>query len=116
MPRDGATRSGSVGGRVLHALVAVGLAAAVVLETGRARAEDVQPRVSPDLIDDVPSTKPDPYPAFDNFAWRAFVALAWPALTDPAHRGEPDRAKSLAERLLTRWADVFERSTPGTPG
>jgi hypothetical protein len=35
----------------------------------------------------------------DNFAWRAFVALNWPSLTDPAHRGVPDRAK-----------------TPGDPG
>jgi len=38
--------------------------------------------VLPDRIDDVPATKPDPFPAFNNFSWRAFIALAWPALTD----------------------------------
>ena len=71
MPRDGAARSGRVGGR---AFVVVGLAAALFAPWS-AFAEDVQPKVSPDRIDDVPSTKQDPYPAFDNFAWRAFVAL-----------------------------------------
>ena len=74
MPRDDAARSGSPGGRALRALVAAGLAAAI-FAPGSAAGEDVQPKVSPDLIEDVPSTKPDPYPAFDNFAWRAFVAL-----------------------------------------
>ena len=38
--------------------------------------------VSPDRIEDAPSIKPEPYPDFDNFAWRAFIALNWPSLTD----------------------------------
>ena len=77
--------------------------------------------MSPDLIDDVPSTKQDPYPAFDNFAWRAFVALAWPALTQPAHRGEPDRAKTLADPGPRVWEtfksryEVFQRGPDGRP-
>ena len=117
MPRDGAARSGRVGGR---ALVAVGLAAAL-FAPGSAFAEDVQPKVSPDLIDDVPSTKQDPYPAFDNFAWRAFIALAWPAKTDLAHRGEPDRTKTLADPGPRVWEtfkaryEVFQRGPDGQP-
>ena len=69
---------------------------ALIAVPGRATAEDVTPFVSPDRVDDVPSTKPDPFPAFDNFAWRAFVALNWPSLLDPAHRGSPTGRK--------RWA------------
>jgi hypothetical protein len=119
MPRDGAARSGSAGGWALRVIVAAGFAAAVALALGAAHAEDVQPKVSPDRIDDVPSTKPDPYPAFDNFAWRAFVALAWPALTDPAHRGEPDRTKTLGDAGPRVWEtfksryEVFQRGPDG---
>jgi hypothetical protein len=110
----------SVGGRIRRALAAAGLAAALFAPVF-ASAEDVQPKVSPDLIDDVPSTKQDPYPAFDNFAWRAFVALAWPALTDPAHRGEPDRAKTLADPGPRVWEtfkshyEVFQRGWDRQP-
>jgi hypothetical protein len=102
----------------LRALVAAGLVAAI-FASGSAAGEDVQPKVSPDLIDDVPSTKPDPFPAFDNFAWRAFVALTWPALTDPTHRGEPDRTKTLADPGPRVWEtfksryEVFQRGPDG---
>ena len=51
----------------------------------------------PTGIEDVPSTRLDPFPSFDNFAWRAFIALNWPSLTDTAHRGEPDRAARAAK-------------------
>ena len=118
MPRDGAARRGcGVGGRTL---VAAGLAAAL-FAPGAAFAEDVQPKVLPDLIDDVPSTRQDPYPAFDNFAWRAFIALSWPALTDPAHRGEPDRTKTPADPGPRVWEtfksryEVFQREPDGRP-
>jgi hypothetical protein len=98
--------------------MAAGLAAGV-LAPGSAAGEDVEPKVSPDRIEDVPSTKPDPFPAFDNFAWRAFVALAWPALTDPAHRGQPDRAKTLGDPGPRVWEtfksryEVFQRGPDG---
>lgn len=62
MPRGGAARNGSVGGRLRRLLVAVGVAAAVAAPRAAAFAEDVQPSVSPDPIDDVPSTKQNPYP------------------------------------------------------
>ena len=43
-----------------------------------AAAEDSAPLVSPDRIEDVASIRADPYPDFDAFAWRAFIALNWP--------------------------------------
>ena len=95
--------------------------AALIAVPGRATAEDVAPFVSPDRIDDVPSTKPDPFPAFDNFAWRAFVALNWPSLLDPAHRGEPDRAKALGDPGPRVWEtfksryELFEVGPDGGP-
>src|SRR6202020_382640 len=71
--------------RSLTALMLL-VAPVTLLPVRRAVAED-PPVVSPDRIEDSPSIKPDPYPDFDNFAWRAFIALNWPSLTDPAHRG-----------------------------
>jgi len=68
-----------------------------------AAAQDVAPLVAPDRIEDAPSIKPDPYPDFDNFAWRAFIALNWPSLTDPAHRGVPDRSKTLGDKGPRVW-------------
>ncbi len=62
-------------------------AALGLLAPSSAFADDNAPIVSPDRIEEAPSIKPDPYPDFDNFAWRAFIALNWPSLTDPAHRG-----------------------------
>jgi hypothetical protein len=89
--------------------------------TGGASAEDVTPLVSPDRIEDVPSTKPDPFPAFDNFAWRAFVSLNWPALADAGHRGVPDRLKSLGDPGKRVWEtfkaryELFQAGPDGRP-
>ena len=88
---------------------------------GSAGAEDAAPLVSADRIEDVPSTKADPFPAFNNFAWRAFVALNWPALTDPAHRGVPDRAKGLGDPGPRVWEtfkaryELFQVGPDGRP-
>jgi hypothetical protein len=94
-------------------------AAAGMLMPASVSAEDVVPRVLPDRIDDVPSTRPDPFPAFNNFSWRAFVALVWPARTDPGHRGEPDRSKTLGDSGPRVWEtfksryEVFQRGPNG---
>ena len=91
---------------------AIGLAAA---------ADDVAPLVSPDRIENVASIKPDPYPDFDAFAWRAFIALNWPSLTDPAHRGEPDRLKTLGDKGPRVWEtfkaryELFQVGPDGRP-
>ncbi|MGB7922955.1 MAG: hypothetical protein WCF57_06895 [Pyrinomonadaceae bacterium] len=79
--------------------------------------------VSPDRIEDVPSLKADvnKFPELDNFAWRSFIALNWPSLTDPAHRGVPDRAKTLGdpgprvwETLKARY-ELFQVGPDGRP-
>ena len=44
----------------------------------------------------MPSTKVDPFPDFDNFAWRAFIALNWPSLTDPLIAASPIAPRRLA--------------------
>ena len=97
------------------------LSARALSPVGAAVAEDVTPLVSPDRIEDVPSTKLDPFPEFDNFAWRAFVALNWPSLTDPAHRGVPDRAKTLGDPGPRVWEtfkaryELFQVGPDGRP-
>jgi hypothetical protein len=81
----------------------------------------VTPLVSPDRIEDAPSTQVDPFPDFDNFAWRAFIALNWPSLTDPAHRGVPDRAKTLGDPGPRVWEtfkaryELFQVGPDGRP-
>jgi hypothetical protein len=88
---------------------------------GPAAAEDAAPLVSADRIEDVASTKADPFPAFDNFAWRAFVALNWPSLTDPDQRGVPDRAKALGDSGPRVWEtfkaryELFQVGPDGRP-
>ena len=88
---------------------------------GLAAAQDVAPVVSPERIEDVPSTRVDPFPEFDNFAWRAFIALNWPSLTDAAHRGVPDRAKTLGDPGPRVWEtfkaryELFQVGPDGRP-
>lgn len=79
--------------------------------------------VVPDRIAEIPNLTPelDKFPELDNFAWRAFVSLNWPALTDPAHRGAPDRAKKLADPGPRVWEtfkaryELFQTSPDGKP-
>jgi hypothetical protein len=98
----------------LAALIALFAAAPAI-------AQSVAPIVSPDRIEDAPSIKPDPYPEFDNFGWRAFIALNWPSLTDPAHRGIPDRAKTLSDQGPRVWEtfkaryELFQVGPDGRP-
>jgi hypothetical protein len=86
-----------------------------------AAAQDVAPVLSPDRIEDVPSTRVDPFPEFDNFAWRAFVALNWPSLTDPDHRGLPDRARTPGDPGPRVWEtfkaryELFQVGLDGRP-
>lgn len=61
--------------------------------------------VSPDRIDDVAAipVDTDAFPVLDNFAWRAFIALNWPALTNSKHRGMPDRDRTLGDAGARVW-------------
>ena len=114
------SRSGHRGRR--PTLLVAALAAWLALFPVRpAIADDSAPIVSPDRLEDAPSIKPDPYPGFDNFGWRAFIALNWPSLTDPAHRGEPDRDKVLGDKGPRVWEtfkaryELFQVGANGRP-
>jgi hypothetical protein len=84
---------------------------------------DRTPIVSPDRMEDVPSLRVDVdgFPFNDRFAWRAFIALNWPSLTDPAHRGAPDRAKKLGDSGPRVWEtfkaryELFQVGPDGSP-
>lgn len=67
--------------------------------------------VVPDRIEEIPNLTPeiDKFPELDNYAWRAFVALNWPSLTDPAHRGVPDRAKKPGDPGPRVWETFKSR-------
>src|SRR5271168_3944999 len=105
------------------ALIAVILLTAplTLLDDGRALADDITPVILPDRIDDVLSTPSDPYPTFDNFAWRAFVSLNWPSLTGPDGRGVSDRAKALGDPGPRVWEtfksryELFQVAPDGRP-
>lgn len=82
---------------------------------------DVTPKLLPDRIDDVPDS-PNvpgiPFPQFDNFSWRAFVALNWPALDGVANRGQPDKSKTLGDpgpRVWESYKARYEVFAPGAP-
>jgi hypothetical protein len=83
-----------------------------------AGAQVPQPEVSPFALSDVPPTPKgeDPFPFFDNYSWRSFIALNWPAMTGAANRGRPDRTKSFGDpgpRVWTTWKSRYEIFQPG---
>lgn len=61
------------------------------------------PLVSPDRVADVPPADGNPFPRFDDFSWRAFIALNWPAKTAAADRGQPDTTKKFGDPGLRVW-------------
>jgi hypothetical protein len=61
---------------------------------------DLAPIVSPDRVDDEPRNS---RAALANFAWRAFIALDWPSLSDDRGRGEPDRQMRLGDPGKRVW-------------
>ena len=118
MPHEEAGDRGTLLRQRVGRRLALGLALAGGA-CGLAAADELAPTLSPDRIEDAPSTRLDPYPTFDNFAWRAFVSLNWPARSGADGRGEPERAKSL--RDCGRPAGARRRhpagleSRPGAP-
>jgi hypothetical protein len=69
---------------------------------------DVAPVVSPHRLGDLARGR-DPFAAAGDFAWRAFIALNWPALGGAADRGVPDRAKFLGEGGARVWETFKSR-------
>jgi hypothetical protein len=127
MPRNHTSSVGASAGRVrrpgrrIAIAFAFSTTAAALCPFGHALAEDTTPLVSPDRIEDVPSTRVDPFPAFDNFAWRAFIALNWPSRLDADGRDVPDRAKSLNDAGARVWEtfksryELFQIAPDGKP-
>ena len=62
-----------------------------------------------------------PLPRLRQFRLAGFIALYWPSLTDPAHRGEPDRAKTLGDSGPRVWEtfkaryELFQVGADGLP-
>ena len=100
-------------------LAALGALAAAPEAGGLSQAE-VAPVLSPDRLDDLPD-RAEPFAAAGDFAWRAFVALNWPALGGAAGRGVPDRGKTPGEDGARVWetfksdAELFPADADGRP-
>jgi hypothetical protein len=92
------------------------LIAFVIGAAGTAAAQVPPPMVSPDRLQDVPSTTGDPFPFFDNYSWRSFIALNWPATAGPANRGQPDRTRAFGDtngpRTWVTWKSRYEIFQP----
>jgi hypothetical protein len=80
--------------------VAALLASAGPAPPAAAGSADLAPIVSPDRMNDAPTNSRE---ALANFAWRAFIALNWPSLSDASERGEPDRSEALADSGRRVW-------------
>jgi hypothetical protein len=69
----------------------------------------ISPKPPEDEIDDLAGTQ-NPIDFFDNYSWRIFVALNWPALD--GNRGLADTAKSIDDRSKPRvwesWKSIEE--------
>jgi hypothetical protein len=92
---------------------------ALVCTTGRGASGQSAPppTVAPDPLPDVGPTTGDPFAFFNNYSWRSFIALNWPALTDPAARGQPDRNRQFGDtagpRVWMTWKSQIEIFQPG---
>jgi hypothetical protein len=89
--------------------------AALMAVTAAAHAQVPPPTVSPDPLPDVPPTTGDPFPFFDNYSWRSFIALNWPAKSGAASRGQPERSKQFGDagpRVWSTWKSRYEVFQP----
>lgn len=79
-------------------------------------AQPLPPTVSPDLPVDVATPTSDIFPAFDDFSWRSFIALNWPAQVGADKRGKADLGRRFADatgpRVWTTWKSRFEIFQP----
>lgn len=80
--------------------VAALLASAGLASSAMGGSAELAPIVSPDRMDDAPTNARG---ALADFAWRAFIALDWPSLSEAQRRGEPDREKRLGDPGKRVW-------------
>jgi hypothetical protein len=99
-------------------IVSTAVIASLVVGLAPAHAQIPPPIVSPDRVPDVPPTPPgqSPFPFFDNFSWRAFIALNWPAMPGTPNRGQPDRTRAFGDtrgpRVWQTWKSRYEIFQP----
>ena len=99
------------------------LVSVVLCAAGTALAQDdITPKVDPARIDDVPvqagETFEQALARFDNFSWRAFIALNWPSQQGDANRGLPDTTKKFGDAGARVWETYkarYEVFAPGAP-
>ncbi len=107
---------------VKHVVAALVVSAALIAPApGRPEgASAVDLLASPDRLDDL-TTGGDPFAAAATFAWRAFIALNWPALAGAADRGAPDRGRAPGDPGERVWetfksdAELFQVDGDGRP-
>lgn len=105
----------------MRRMAIVGLVSVALCTPGVAPAQDTTPKVDPSRIDDVPvqtETLPEAFRRFDNFSWRAFIALNWPALLGATNRGLPDTSKKPGDpgpRVWETYKARYEVFAPGAP-
>jgi hypothetical protein len=99
--------------------------APLVIAAGNTSAQ-VAVVVSPDRLEDVSSIEEfsvsDSQQLFDNFSWRSFIALNWPAIVgadnrvSAANRGLPDRRRAFGDadgpRVWMTWKSRYEIFQP----
>jgi hypothetical protein len=96
-------------------LAAPGLLALLFAGVGIVAAQVPPPSVSPDRPD-LGSPDGDPEEIFNDYSWRSFIALNWPAIVGAADRGKPDRTKAFGDaagpRVWTTWKSRYEIFQP----
>jgi len=110
-------------GLLALALGVVGLAPAGPAQAQPGLGEAPQPTIGPDIPSDVeiPQGFPgNPIAFFDDFSWRSFVALSWPADISDDRRGVPNRTSTIgdlsAPTVWDTWKADFELFQPqGAP-
>ena len=104
------------------ALAAPWLLVLLFAGAGIVAAQVPPPAVSP-TFPDLGSPDGDPAVIFNDYSWRSFIALNWPAIVGAADRGKPDRTKTFGDaagpRVWTTWKsryEIFQRSgAPPSP-
>ncbi|HEX8396748.1 MAG TPA: hypothetical protein VF644_04945 [Pyrinomonadaceae bacterium] len=89
----------TIGGRYFSGARSIAESPQPLNESPNAAATPLPPTISPQLPNDVnlPSQLPPgiPFQFFDDFSWRSFVALVWPA--QQGQRGVPDTTKTVGD-------------------
>ena len=97
----------------LFAALALSLAFGAATWGGPLRVGAIFPVVASDRLDDA-SLGGDALATVGDFAWRAFIALNWPAADAPAPRGAPNRAKRFGDPGSRVW-ETFKSAAETFP-